>query len=189
MKHIAIFASGNGTNCENIIKYFQQSESVCVSLVISSKADALVVERAKRHNIPVSIITKQMLGDSQHVLSLLKEYHVDLIVLAGFLLFMPEYLIKRYQHRIVNIHPSLLPKYGGKGMYGMHVHQAVKDNHEKISGITIHYVSLEYDKGQIIAQYSTPLSPTDTVENIAKRVHSLEYEFYPRVIETLLEEL
>ncbi len=188
MKSIAIFASGNGSNCENIIKYFIGSNIAQVSLVITNNPSAKVIERAKRLGIPVSIVQKADFCDSNIMLQILRSYNIDLIVLAGFLLFIPEYLIKEYSYKIINIHPSLLPKYGGKGMYGMHVHEAVKKNEEKESGITIHFVSNEYDKGKIIAQYSTEISANDDAEDIAEKVHKLEYEYYPKTIEKIIRE-
>lgn len=186
MKNIAIFASGTGTNAENIIRYFKASADIQVRLVISSRRDAQVIERAQKLGVPVRVIQKQEFKYEENVLPLLRQYHIDLIVLAGFLLFVPEYLTEAFPNSIINIHPSLLPKYGGKGMYGMHVHEAVKENNEKESGITIHHVSQEYDQGQIIAQFSTPLEPSDTPEEIAQKVHALEYKHYPRVIEKLI---
>lgn len=188
MNKIAIFASGNGSNCENIIKYFSQSEVARVVLVVTNNPSAKVIERAKRLDTDISIVPKDSISDSSIMLPLLREKSIDLIVLAGFMLFIPPFLIDNYPHRIVNIHPSLLPKYGGKGMYGMHVHEAVKENNEKESGITIHFVNNEYDRGEIIAQYSTPVSPDDSAEEIAEKVHKLEYAHYPSIIEKIIRE-
>ena len=188
MKKIAIFASGNGSNCENIIKYFSQSEVARVVLVVTNNPSAKVIERAKRLDTDISIVPKDSISDSSIMLPLLREKSIDLIVLAGFMLFIPPFLVDNYPHRIVNIHPSLLPKYGGKGMYGMHVHEAVKENNEKESGITIHFVNNEYDRGEIIAQYSTSVSPDDSAEEIAEKVHKLEYAHYPSVIEKIIRE-
>lgn len=188
MKKIAIFASGNGSNCENIIKHFLQSEVARVVLVVTNNPSAKVIERAKRLDTDISIVPKDSISDSSIMLPLLREKCIDLIVLAGFMLFIPSFLIDNYPHRIVNIHPSLLPKYGGKGMYGMHVHEAVKENNEKESGITIHFVNNEYDRGEIIAQYSTPVSPDDSAEEIAEKVHKLEYAHYPSIIEKIIRE-
>lgn len=188
MKKIAIFASGNGSNCENIIKHFSQSEVARVVLVVTNNPSAKVIERAKRLDTDISIVPKDSISDSSIMLPLLREKCIDLIVLAGFMLFIPSFLIDNYPHRIVNIHPSLLPKYGGKGMYGMHVHEAVKENNEKESGITIHFVNNEYDRGEIIAQYSTPVSPDDSAEEIAEKVHKLEYAHYPSIIEKIIRE-
>lgn len=188
MKGIAVFASGNGTNCENIIKYFSQSTIAKVNLVVSNNANSKVVERAKNLGVDVRIIGKEDLKNNNLVLKLLEEYNISYIVLAGFLLFIPEFLIEAFKNKIVNIHPSLLPKYGGKGMYGMNVHEAVRRNNEKESGITIHIVNNEYDKGNIIAQFTTPLSATDTANDISAKVHELEYAYYPKVIEKLIKE-
>lgn len=188
MKKIAIFASGNGSNCENIIKHFSQSKVARVVLVVTNNPSAKVIERAKRLDTDISIVPKDSISDSSIMLPLLREKCIDLIVLAGFMLFIPSFLIDNYPHRIVNIHPSLLPKYGGKGMYGMHVHEAVKENNEKESGITIHFVNNEYDRGEIIAQYSTPVSPDDSAEEIAEKVHKLEYSHYPSIIEKIIRE-
>lgn len=188
MKKIAIFASGNGSNCENIIKHFSQSKVARVVLVVTNNPSAKVIERAKRLDTDISIVPKDSISDSSIMLPLLREKCIDLIVLAGFMLFIPSFLIDNYPHRIVNIHPSLLPKYGGKGMYGMHVHEAVKENNEKESGITIHFVNNEYDRGEIIAQYSTQVSPDDSAEKIAEKVHKLEYAHYPSIIEKIIRE-
>ena len=186
MKKIAIFASGNGSNCENIIKHFSQSKVARVVLVVTNNPSAKVIERAKRLDTDISIVPKDSISDSSIMLPLLREKCIDLIVLAGFMLFIHSFLIDNYPHRIVNIHPSLLPKYGGKGMYGMHVHEAVKENNEKESGITIHFVNNEYDRGEIIAQYSTPVSPDDSAEEIAEKVHKLEFAHYPSIIEKII---
>lgn len=188
MKNIAIFASGNGTNCENIIRYFNQSETARVTLVVCNNKKAPVVERAERLGVPVIIMAKEEFSNSDTALSALRERSISLIALAGFMLLVPRYLTDAYKGKIVNIHPSLLPKYGGKGMYGMHVHEAVKANKENESGITIHYVNSDYDKGQIIRQYKTPLSENDNAEDIARKVHALEYKYFPKVIEAILEE-
>lgn len=188
MKNIAIFASGNGTNCENIIRYFSSSKEINISIVVCNNKKAKVIERAKRYNVPVCIISKEELDDEEKFLQILKEHDVSIIVLAGFMLFIPTYLTQAYPKGIINIHPSLLPKYGGKGMYGMHVHEAVRLNHEKESGITIHYVNNEYDKGQIIRQHSVSLSESDTAEDIAQKVHNLEYKYFPETIEEILKE-
>lgn len=188
MKNIAIFASGNGTNCENIINYFKQSELARTSLVVCNNPKAAVTERARKLGVPVLTITKDEFNDSDFILNMLKEKEISLIVLAGFMLLVPRYLTEAYSQRIINIHPSLLPKYGGKGMYGIHVHEAVKANKEKESGITIHYVNSDYDKGQIIKQYTTPISDSDSAEDIARKVHVLEYKYFPKEIELILKE-
>ena len=187
MKNIVIFASGNGTNCENIIRFFSHDNDVKVAAVITNNASAKVIDRARKWNVPVRVMTRNDINDREKLLPVLEEYATRLIVLAGFMLFIPDFLVEAYEGRIINIHPSLLPKYGGKGMYGMNVHKAVKANGETKSGITIHHVSNEYDKGRIIAQFSTPLSPGDSAEDIAMKVHELEYRHYPEVIEQLLK--
>lgn len=187
MKNIVIFASGNGTNCENIIRFFSHDNDVKVAAVITNNASAKVIDRARKWNVPVRVMTRNDINDREKLLPVLEEYATRLVVLAGFMLFIPDFLVEAYEGRIINIHPSLLPKYGGKGMYGMNVHEAVKANGETESGITIHHVSNEYDKGRIIAQFSTPLSPGDSAEDIAMKVHELEYKHYPEVIEQLLK--
>jgi len=183
---IAIFASGNGSNCENIIQYFAHSDDITVALVVSNRRDAFVLERASRHNIASVVVPREDFGDEKRLCQLLKDYEIDFVVLAGFLLMIPSFLIKKYPRRIVNIHPALLPKYGGKGMYGIHVHEAVKNAGEKRTGITIHYVNEECDGGDIIAQYAVALAPKDTVQDIASKVHELEMRHYPEVIEKVL---
>lgn len=184
---IAVFASGSGTNAENIIRYFQeQGRGAEVALVVCNRKGAQVFERAERLGVPAEYVPKSEFADRGRVLSLLDGYRIDFIVLAGFLLVVPEYLIERYRGRIVNIHPSLLPAYGGRGMYGMHVHEAVVAAREAETGITIHHVSEHCDEGEIICQARVPLTPDDTPDTVAAKVHALEYEHYPRVIATLL---
>lgn len=189
MKNIAIFVSGNGTNCENIIKHFAGSRDVRVALVVSNRADSYALTRAARHNITTVVIPKSEFGNEAVLMDTLHRHDICFIVLAGFLLMIPDFLVKAYDHRMVNIHPALLPKYGGKGMYGHHVHEAVKAAGEKESGITIHWVSDVCDGGEIIAQYSTPLSESDTPEDIAAKVHALEMRHYPETIEKALASL
>lgn len=186
---IAIFVSGGGTNCENIIEYFKDSESVHIALVVSNRADAFALERARRHEVPTTIISKADLSNPDIVMPLLEHYGIEFIVLAGFLPLIPNYLIDAYPRRIVNLHPALLPKFGGKGMYGHHVHEAVKAAGETETGMTVHYVSPVCDGGDIIAQFSTPLSPDDTVDDIAEKEHVLEMEHFPKVLEQLFREL
>lgn len=183
---IAVFASGSGSNAENIIRYFSGSASVRISLVVSNNPDAYVVERAGLLNIPVAIITKEEFSISEIVLCKLREYQIDFIVLAGFLLRIPDYLIQAYPESIINIHPALLPRFGGKGMYGDHVHKAVVESGEKESGITVHYVNEHYDAGAIIRQERCAVVPGDTYEDVARKVHELEYKFYPRIIEEII---
>ena len=183
---MAIFVSGGGTNCENIIKYFDGSEVARPVLVISNKAGVGAIEKAERLGVPVKVVPKSSLNDPDVILPLLKEYSVDFIVLAGFLLVIPGFLIDEYEHRMINLHPALLPKFGGIGMYGHHVHEAVKAAREKETGMTVHWVSREVDGGDIIAQFSTPLSQGDTPDDIAAKEHVLEMEHFPQVIEELL---
>lgn len=188
MKHIAIFVSGNGTNCENIIHHFQTSEVARVVLVVSNRPDAFALTRAKRLDVPTALLPKADFQDETKVMSLLNAHKVDFIVLAGFLLMIPSFLIHAYQHRMVNIHPSLLPKFGGKGMYGHHVHEAVKAAGETETGITIHWVSEACDGGEVIAQFHTPLTPSDTPDDIAAKVHTLEMKHFPIIIENCLNQ-
>ena len=185
-KNIAIFASGSGSNAENIIRYFRKSEAVGVSLVLSNKSDAYVLERARRLKVPSNVFPKEdwMAGDE--ILAVLQEYRIDFIVLAGFLLRVPDLLLHAYPNKIINIHPALLPKYGGKGMYGERVHQAVVAAGEKESGITIHYINERYDEGSVIFQAVCPVLPEDSPDDVAKKVHALEYEHFPVVIERVL---
>lgn len=188
MKNIAIFASGNGTNCENIIRHFSGSPETRVALVVTNNAEAKVIERAKKFGVAVEVLSRQEINNSETLLHLLEQHGVTFIVLAGFMLFIPSFLIDAFPERIVNIHPSLLPKYGGKGMYGMHVHEAVKAAGETETGITIHFVNNRYDEGKHIAQFKTSISPADSAEEIAAKVHALEYEHYPAVIEKLINQ-
>ena len=188
-KNIAIFASGNGTNAENIIRYFQNSESVNVKLVLADRETAFVLERARRLNVPFACLDKAAWVDGTAVLSLLEDKGIDFIVLAGFLARVPDCILHAYPNKIINIHPSLLPKFGGKGMYGGHVHEAVVAAGETETGITIHYLNEHFDEGEIIVQYKCPVLPQDTAEDVAKKVHALEYEYYPKIIGGLLSEV
>lgn len=187
-KNIAIFASGNGTNAENIIRYFQGSEWVNVALVVANRENAFVLERARSLNVPFVYMGKAEWTDGATVLSLLKERGIDFVVLAGFLARVPDCILHAYPDKIINIHPSLLPKFGGKGMYGDRVHEAVVAAGEKESGITIHYLNEHFDEGEIIVQYKCPVLPQDTAADVAEKVHALEYEYYPQVISRLLSE-
>lgn len=186
MKTIAIFASGNGSNCENIIRYFKGRDDIKVGLVLCNKAGAPVVARAKRLGVKTVVMPKAEFMQPDRLLPLLAHAHIDMIILAGFLLIIPTFLIHAYRYRIINIHPSLLPKHGGKGMYGRHVHEAVKAAGDKETGMTIHWVSEAIDGGAIIAQFATPLSPDDTVDDIAAKEHRLEMDHFPQVIENVL---
>lgn len=185
MKKIVIFASGSGTNAENIIKYFNVTNLVTVVSVFTNNPKAKVIERAEKLQIPTEIFSKEDLSESK-VLQKINEIRPDLIVLAGFLLKLPESIIESYPNKIINIHPALLPKYGGKGMYGMNVHKAVVENREKETGITIHYVNENYDEGNIIFQKSVPLTGTETPELVAEKIHDLEQNNFPKVIEKLI---
>ena len=187
--NLAIFVSGGGTNCENIIRYFKGSETIATSLVISNKADALALEKAQRLDVKTQVVTKAELNDEAVMMPLLKEYAVDFIVLAGFLPLIPDFLVEAYPRRIVNIHPSLLPKFGGKGMWGHHVHEAVKAAGETETGMTVHWVTPVCDGGEIIAQYKVALSPEDTADDIAAKEHELEMAYFPKVIEQVLKEV
>ncbi|SRX52502.1 phosphoribosylglycinamide formyltransferase [Aequorivita sp. CIP111184] len=185
-KRIVIFASGSGTNTENIIKYFQRTQFAEVVLVLSNKKDAKVLERSENLNIKAISFTKDELFSKDGILKTLKESKPDIIVLAGFLLKFPEVILKEFPNKVINVHPALLPKYGGKGMYGNFVHEAVVENNESETGITIHYVNENYDEGAIISQKKVMLSENDTAKIIAEKVHKLEYEWFPKIIEEVL---
>jgi phosphoribosylglycinamide formyltransferase-1 len=189
MRNIAIFASGSGTNAENIIKYFSNSKFAKVSLVLSNRHDAYVLKRAESFNVNTVFFDRKELYEEEKVLKLLTEHRIYFIVLAGFLWLIPDNILNIYEKRIINIHPALLPGYGGKGMYGERVHKAVIANNETESGITIHYVNKFYDEGDIIFQARCRVEPGDTPETLADRVHSLEYKHFPAVIEGLLSQL
>ena len=186
MKEIVLLASGSGSNVENIIEYFEGHESVRVSCVLTNRSNALVLERCKRLGVPALFFNRHAFSKSSVVLKLLKSLNPTLIVLAGFLWKIPENLIISFPNQIINIHPALLPKYGGKGMYGERVHQAVNENGEQETGITIHFVNEEYDEGAVIFQETTELREEDTPKTIAQKVHALEYEHYPKVIEKMI---
>ena len=185
MKKIVIFASGSGTNAEQIILHFKNSTQGNVVGVLSNNMNAKVLDRAKNHEIPFVIFTKDELNNGS-VLQKVKAFQPDLIVLAGFLLKFPSDIIADYPDKIINIHPALLPKYGGKGMYGKHVHQSVLDNKDTETGISIHYVNEHYDEGGIIFQQSVTVEDCKTAEDIAAKVHELEHQYFPSVIEKLL---
>lgn len=187
MKKIIVFASGSGTNAENIIKYFSSNEIAKVVSVFTNNASAKVIERAKNHQIPVEIFSKNELLE-RNVLQKIQEIDPDLIVLAGFLLKFPENIIEQYPNKIINIHPALLPNYGGKGMYGMHIHRAIVNNKEKETGISIHYVNEHYDEGGIIFQANVALTDEDTPETVAEKIHELEQQHFPEIIHKILEE-
>ncbi|WP_242094423.1 phosphoribosylglycinamide formyltransferase [Aestuariivivens sediminicola] len=186
MKRIVIFASGSGTNAENLITYFGNDQNIKVVQVLSNNAHAQVLERAKRRNISALSFNRIAFTKTNDVLNILKANHPDLIVLAGFLWKMPISILEAFPNKIINIHPALLPKYGGKGMYGMHVHEAVVANHESESGITIHYVNENYDEGAIIFQAKCEVLAGDTANDVAAKIHKLEMEHFPKVVERLL---
>lgn len=186
MKNIAIFVSGSGSNCENIIRYFAHSKDICPALVVSNTEKAYALTRAKNLQVPSEVITREAFKDKESVLRLLADYKIDYIVLAGFLLMAPDYLITAFKDRIINLHPALLPKYGGKGMYGHHVHEAVYAAGEKETGITIHHVTPICDGGDIIAQFHTRLTAKDTPDTIAEKIHQLEMDHLPHVIKTYI---
>ncbi len=187
MINLAVFASGGGTNCENIIRYFKDSDKVNVALVVANKAGIPALEKAERLGVPTRVLSKADLNREDVVLPLMKEYSIDFIVLAGFLLVIPDFLIREYDRRIINLHPALLPKFGGMGMYGHRVHEAVKAAGETETGMTVHWVSGKVDGGEIIAQFRTPISPDDTPDDIAAKEHVLEMEHFPQVIEALAD--
>jgi phosphoribosylglycinamide formyltransferase 1 len=186
VKKIVIFASGSGTNAENIMEYFADNELVKIDSLWSNNPNAYALKRAELRKIETFIFNRDKFYHSKDVLEKLKERGADLIVLAGFLWLIPDYLIQNFE--IINIHPALLPKYGGKGMYGMNVHKAIVNNKETESGISIHFVNEKYDEGQIIFQAKCNVLPNDTPEDVAKKVHELEYRFFPEVIEKLFLE-
>ncbi len=188
MVNIAIFVSGSGSNCENIIRYFQTNEQVNIALVVSNRADAYALTRAKNLNVPSVVLPKADFNNEEKVLKLMADHRIDFIVLAGFLLMIPDWLIAAYQRRIINLHPALLPKFGGIGMYGHHVHEAVRKANETETGMTVHWVSNVCDGGEIIAQFRTPITPDDTPDDIADKEHILEMEHFPQVIEAVLKQ-
>lgn len=186
--NIAIFVSGNGSNCENLIKYFAKSERYHCALVVCNKPEAYALTRAENLGVPTAVAAKPDLNNEEVMMPLLRQYDIRFIVLAGFLPLIPYFLIEAYPRRIINIHPALLPKYGGKGMWGRHVHEAVKEAGETETGMTVHYVTPVCDSGEMIAQYKVALSPTDTVDDIAEKEHQLEMQYFPQVVERVLDE-
>ncbi|WP_339880985.1 phosphoribosylglycinamide formyltransferase [Polaribacter vadi] len=188
MKRIVIFASGSGTNAENIIKFFNHTKTAKVTQVLCNNEHAKVFDRCKNLNVNCLHINKEDFFTSDKILKLLKE-QADYIILAGFLWKIPQKIVDAFPNKIINIHPALLPKYGGKGMYGMNVHKAVKENKEAETGITIHYVNANYDEGAVIFQAKTALNDTDTPETIAQKIHILEQQYFPRIIESTILEI
>ena len=187
MVNVAIFASGNGSNAENIANYFSDNNNISITLIVSNKSDAYVHERAKKLRIPSVSFNKIEFADGIKILKTLKDYKIDFIVLAGFLLKVPDSILESYPESIINIHPALLPKHGGKGMYGDRVHQAVKNAGDLETGITIHYINENYDEGDIIFQSFCDVLLEDTPDDIANKVHALEYEHYPKIIEKTIK--
>ena len=186
MKNIAIFASGEGTNAQNIIDYFNDSSTIKVKVVVSNNPHANVLNRAKKEGVPTMLINREDFYKSNKVIEQLQKLKTDWIILAGFLWFIPENLITVFHRKIINIHPALLPKFGGKGMYGMKVHDAVIEAKENESGITIHFVNNEYDKGEVIAQYRCAVDSSDTPQTLAAKIHELEQLFFPKAIEQVI---
>jgi phosphoribosylglycinamide formyltransferase 1 len=187
MQQIAILSSGSGSNAENIIRYFQNSDTVKVKLIICNNPKAGIIARAEQLDVPLLLLNRNDFYQSDKLISLLQGMNIDLIVLAGFLWLLPQNFIAAFKNKIINIHPALLPKYGGKGMYGRHVHNAVLQNKEKETGITIHLVDEIYDHGKILIQKSVPITSDDTIQTIEEKVHDLEHEYYPKVIEQFLK--
>lgn len=186
LKRIVLFASGSGSNAEKIADYFAGNAEVEISLIVSNNPKAGVIDRARRLHIPVLLFDRTTFYNTNQITQLLLNQNVDLIVLAGFMWLMPGDLVRAFPNKIINIHPALLPKFGGKGMYGHFVHEAVVAAGETESGITIHYVNEHYDEGQIIFQAQCPVVPTDTPDDVAKKVQVLEHEHYPRIVAELL---
>ena len=186
--NIAIFVSGSGSNCENIIQYFQNNKQANIALVVSNRSDAYALVRAQRLNVPTKVLPKAEFNNQEVVMKLMADYRIDFIVLAGFLLMIPDWLISAYQHRMINLHPALLPKFGGIGMYGHYVHEAVRKANETETGMTVHWVSPVCDGGEIIAQFRTPIIPDDTPDDIAAKEHVLEMKHFPQVIEAILKQ-
>ncbi len=186
MTNLAIFASGRGTNAEAIIHHFRNSTEVTVALIVCNNSAAGVLEVANKHQIPVAFASKKDFYESHKLVATLKQHQINFIALAGFLWLVPQYLLELFPHKIINIHPALLPKHGGKGMYGRKVHEAVLQAHEKETGITIHYVNEHFDEGEIIFQATCKVEQHDTAETVESKVRKLELEFYPKTIEQLL---
>lgn len=187
MKRIAIFASGTGSNAKKIVEYFENVSEIEVCLIVSNNKEAKVLDMAKQHNISTLVINKDLLKSESYILEKFSIYPVDFIVLAGFLLLIPRYLVEAFPKRIVNIHPALLPDFGGKGMYGKYVHKAVKESGKNETGITIHYVNEKYDDGSVIFQASCPVLPEHSPEDIAKNVLKLEHKHFAKTIEEILK--
>jgi phosphoribosylglycinamide formyltransferase 1 len=187
MIKIAIFASGSGSNAENIINFFKDNPEVEVSMILTNNPHAGVIERSHRLNIPLVLFSKNSFKETNKIVELLENQAIDWIILAGFLWLVPENLIHAFPNKIINIHPALLPKYGGKGMWGHFVHEAVVANQEKETGITIHYVNKKYDEGEVIFQAKCEVLASDSAFEVAKKVQKLEYKHFPIVIKKLIE--
>lgn len=183
---IAIFASGSGTNTENIIRFFENHKTIKIALVLTNNPKAKVIHRVSKFNIKTIIFSREDIYENGIILKLLLKFRIKFIVLAGFLWIIPKNIIDNFPFKIINIHPALLPKFSGKGMYGMKIHRLVTENKEKESGITIHFVNEEYDKGQIIFQKSIFVQPNESADELAERIHKLEYKYYPKIIEKLI---
>lgn len=186
-KNIAIFASGSGSNAEVIIRFFKEHPKARVALVLSNNENAFVLTRAQQLDVPVKVFNRATFYESREVDAVLEEHNIDFIVLAGFMWLFPERIIARFPGKILNIHPALLPKYGGKGMYGDRVHKAVVQAGESYSGITIHFVNEEYDKGEMVFQTKCPIDENETAESLAAKIHRLEHFHYPRIIEKCIK--
>jgi len=189
LKRIAIFASGSGSNAQKIMEHFKKNAEAEVALLLTNNADAYVLQRADNFEIPSQVFDKEMFYHSDTILKMLHNLKIDLIVLAGFLWLIPEYLLEAYPRRIINIHPALLPAYSGKGMFGKKVHQAILDNHEIESGITIHYINEHFDEGEIIYQAKFKIEKTDDLEMIMYKGQQLEHQYYPKIIENLIKKM
>lgn len=185
MIKIAIFASGSGSNAQEIMQRFAQHTTIQVAAIFTNNKNAGVIERAKKYNVPVVVFDRNMFT-SHEVLDILKKLQIDWVILAGFLWQVPEHFIAAFPNKIMNLHPALLPNYGGKGMYGMNVHKAVIAAKEKQSGITIHFVNAHYDEGKIIAQFTCNITPTDTPESLVQKIHELEHTHFPATIEKVI---
>ena len=189
MKRIVIFASGSGTNAENLIRFFHNSDNASVIQVLCNNPHAKVLDRAKNLKVSSLCFNRVAFSKTDDVLNILEASKPDLIVLAGFLWKFPEFILNEFPNKVINVHPALLPKYGGKGMYGMNVHKAVVDNKETETGITIHYVNENYDEGAIIFQVKCDVSPNHTAEDVAAKIHELEMEYFPKVVDKLLKQI
>ena len=184
--HIAIFVSGSGSNCENLIRHFEHSDVANCALVVSNKPDAYALTRAERLGVPTAVVCKEELNNPDVMLPLLQKHDINFVVLAGFLPLVPLYLVNAFPRRIINLHPALLPKYGGKGMWGHHVHEAVKAAGETETGMTVHYVTPVCDSGEIIAQFKVAILPSDSADDIAAKEHKLEMEYFPKIVEEVV---